>query len=372
MPGVTEVATTERDGSGLILLGQVAPVSALGWTSQLPGGDATLTAALTLPVTQRHAALRPGRLVKAWRGGTVWEGTLAEPTTQSGTWQITANGIGTYGNNFQAAYSAWDGVNGANVPSRIINEAVARGLLWATVPAGIGVGPPLLDYQVQFDSASKTLTEALNGLCAAGGLTWEITRLGHKVKFHALPTAPTRLLLAPDPPGRTVAGHYNGLWVKYRTTVAAELPSPATREYINKRQADRWGPLEAYADYTAADPMTAAWPNSRAGGFAAGVLAKTPATSYTNSFAVVPGQVLTLGGVPVDLGCERAGEVYKVIGATQGWGGDDPNAQIIFVGGGYQWDDSAEAASIAPYNIAGADLSSVMQAMMPAPSPAPK
>jgi hypothetical protein len=368
---MSEVATTERDGSGLILLGQVAPVAALGWTSQLPGGDATLTATLTLPTAQRHAAIRPGRLVKAWRGGTVWEGTLAEPTTQSGTWQVTANGIGTYGNNFQAAYSGgWGGANGADVPARVINEAVDRGLRWAKVPATIGNGPPLLDFQVPFDSASKTLTEFLNGLGAAGGLTWEITRLGHNVKFHALPTAPTRLLLAPDPPGRTVAGHYNALWVKYRQNPGAVIH---TDIYQNKRQADRWGPLEAYADYTAADPMANTWAQgNRATTFAAGVLAKTPATSYTNSFAVVPGQVLTLGGVPVDLGCERAGEVYKVIGATQGWGGDDPNAQITFVGGAYQWDDIAEAGSITPYQKAGTDLSSVMQAMMPATSPAPK
>ena len=328
-----------------------------------------MTTTLALPSAQRPAALRPGRLVKVWRGAQeVWAGTLAEPTANqgSGGWQITANGIGTDGNSFMAEFDpavAWDD----NLQlDKIIDRARGRGLRWTRRDDLTPAIVPGLDLTQHFDSASKSITDALNQFTAGGTLTWEIDRIRHELRIHPLPSAVTRLLFAPDPPGRTVSGHYDRLFVNYKTSVGADHPPHAVED---SRQIARYGALEAYGDYTAASPMTVNWPGNRAFAWGTGVLGKYRATSYTSQFAVVPGQVLTLGGAPVDLGTERAGEVYKVIGATQGWGGDDYERQIVFTGGGYSWDEFAEAAAITPYQTANTDLSSIMQAMAPTPAP---
>lgn len=202
-------------------------------------------------------------------------------------------------------------------------------------------------------------------------MTWEITRRQHKLRIFDHPTVPTRLLVVPDPPGRTLAGYYNTLYLRHQVTADGGAAGAATyaNVHIHKTEAiRRFGSLEGYGDWSQAGVVS----DATAEGWARGVLAAYTAASYTTAFAVTPGQVLTLGGTPVDLGTEKAGEVYKVMHAGGGWTGEPPQTQqVTFLGGEYQWDDIAQAASITPHQIAAASFSSLLQMMQPAPPPTP-
>ena len=235
-------------------------------------------------------------------------------------------------------------------------------------PGNLDTTTPGLDRSQQFDPCSKSITDAINGMCAAGGLTWEITRRGHVLRLFKMPVPPlrpTRLLIAPDPPGRTLAGYYNRLYLRYQVTADGNggTATYANAHVENPASARRFGELEGYGDWSQAGVAD----DRKALGWARGVLAAYQSASYTTAFAVTPGQVLTLGGTPVDLGTERAGEVYQVLYAGGGFAGEPAQTQqVTFLGGEYQWDDIAQAASISPYQTAAASLSGLLTSMQPA------
>ena len=134
--GLSQPVSYERDGTDPRPLAQLATISALSWTSALPGGDATLTATLALSGQQLPPALRPGLLLRVFRGAeAVWDGTLAAPVEAAGGQTLAGNGIGTYGNSYVAD---WDGIPAHFGLDHIINWATGpggghpRGLLWNT------------------------------------------------------------------------------------------------------------------------------------------------------------------------------------------------------------------------------------------------
>ena len=107
------------------------------------------------------------------------------------------------------------------------------------------------------------------------------------------------------PPGRTLAGYYNRLYLRYQVTADGNggTATYANAHVENPASARRFGELEGYGDWSQAGVAD----DLKALGWARGVLAAYQSASYTTAFAVTPGQVLTLGGTPVDLGTERAG-----------------------------------------------------------------
>ena len=188
----------------------------------------------------------------------VWDGTLAAPVQAAGGLTLAANGIGTYGNSYVAD---WDGIPAHFGLDHIINWATGpggghpRGLPWAT-PGNLDATPGL-DLTQQFDPCSKFITDAINGMCAAGGLTWEITRRQHRLRLFKMPVPPmrpTRLLIAPDPPGRTLAGYYNRLYLRHQVTADGNggTATYANVHVENPASARRFGELEAYGDWSQA------------------------------------------------------------------------------------------------------------------------
>ena len=374
--GQSQVLTTSQDGSDARLLAQEGEVTALSWGSALPGGDSALTVSLHTPHRHRTPALNPGRLVTAFRGGPVWHGTLTEPAPNSaGGWDATAQGQGTYGNNWRAVYSSVDANNQVSV-NNILDDAIGgRGqpnatggsLRWRRA-RNLDVTPGL-DRQAAFEKGSRSITEALNGFAESGALTWWIERYSAEVQIIPLPkvTAPSRLLVTADPAGRTLSGYYNACFLRYQATEdATGQPAAYGLTWVGlPGQWARHGRLEGYADYSNAGVM----PGQAAGDRATGLLDAYQAIAYTGEFTVIPGQVLTLGGTPVDLGCEEAGEVYKVIGSDMGYGGEhDPADLVSFLAGGYVWDDVAQAAKITPYTYVAQDFASLTAAMAPPPA----
>jgi hypothetical protein len=360
--GQSQVLTANQDGTDRRLAGQEGQVVSLGWSSQLPGGDISLQMAVAMSDRHRSPAFEAGRLVWVYRGVEVWRGTMAEPSPRpAGGWDLTAQGEGSYGNNFRATFSGQPNQMISNIPFGAIN----RGLRWTRVMDLDG--QPGMDLTQVFEDTSRTVTEALNAYTAGGTLTWAVSRDRSQVEVFRMPriTEPTRLLVTADPAGRTLNGFYTAMFVRYQASQDADgQPAVYSWARVNNdaRQA-AYGTTEGNADYSNAGVMD----GTRASNYARGLLNAYQARAYTQALTVTPGMVLTLGGTPVDLGTERAGEVYRVISSETGAEADiEP---VAFLGGKYDWDDFAQAARIEPYHFISQDFGALVTAMAPPPPP---
>lgn len=362
-PGISQVQTSNPDGSDVRWLGTYGPVAGLKRSYTLPGGDSSLSCQLLIEPVNRPAALNPGRTVKVFRGASaVWRGKLAEPQpSSSGSgWAITAIGIGALGANFQAHYTTWNADNPVDL-------AIARGLPWTkTSLAGISG----LWLSQQEDDASQKITDHLNMLCTNGALTWYVDRAG-VLKIIPIPTVPTRMLIATTPVARTITDDVNTLWVRYQATADSTSGSTSTAatygtaEAVNQASINVHGAMEDYADLSSAGVMSSA--AAQAAGQAA--LSQYVRASYAGPFQIRQGQLLTLGGYPVDIAAERGVPAVCQLQLVSGpYGGEVVPGIVSFPVGEYEIDEDAETVNVTPFQSVANDLSSLLAAMFPASS----
>lgn len=356
-PALSELVTYRPDYTDPRWLSQSGHVTALKRSYTLPGGPADLSATLQVPPLNRTPAIDPGRYLRCYRGGSiVWEGRIDEPSPDPARgWLITAKGTGTYGDKIRAWYSTWN----ANNP---IDQAIARGgatqaLRW--VNPGITAG---VDLSVQPDTGSQTITQHLNAICDKGALTWMIDRWS-RLRVFPLPTTVTRLLIAPNPVGRA-AVYKNAMVIRYQNSGdSSGNATYTTTSAWNSPNAAKHGWDEDYMDLSNAGTMSGG--TAQATGY--NVLKKYQAANYGGPFVCTPGMVLTTGGTAVDLGCEQAGEVYRLIFMDQGWGGEvAPAPPVTFIGGTVTYDDMAQTLTIEPFQSVYSSFSALMTALAPA------
>jgi hypothetical protein len=365
-----------RDGSQLVSsapggsdpkhLGQFGHLGQLTYSSTLPGGADSLSAQFIpaggTPLT-RFTALNPGRIISVWRGGArVWEGILDDPVPSAAGWGLTAHGTGTYGSDFAAHYTSYSTVG------QPVTLAIGRGLRW-TAPAS---WPGDLYLDQPSDDASVTVTDYLNSITQPAAYTWYVrtTARGNQLSVFTPPTVATRILVASEPQARTLYGYWTSLWLRYQASAdnatSGAAATFATTSVTNTAQAAAHGVMETYADLSSAGTKTAA----AAQAVGAAMMARYQAASYAGPIVARPGQILTLGGTPVDLGCEQAGECYRLILAGGGYGGEvAPAPPVTVLGGGYAYDDVAQTASITPFQYAANDLAGLLASWVTAHTP---
>lgn len=385
-----------------VWLGSLAYEQDLTYSYTIPGGPDTLGFNLMLDPRSRTQALNPGRIIQAFRGAScIWEGIVQEPQPSSTGWAVTANGAGSYGQNYGALYTVWN----ADEP---INEAINRGLSWNND----GIGKPAGIYlQTPQDTGSFTIQDFLNQLCTGGALYWtldppdgasiparpwtirlrafpndldgnpliatvsapeqysvnEWQRIDLKAKLPRLP--PDLYIVNATPVPRTVANDYNTLLMKYQVTADTQAAgitkaAAATFDTIvvdNPASVALHGRSESYLDISSAGTMTAAQV------IAVGqqVLQRYVRANYSQPFTVQPGQLLNNGGVPVDLGCNWTGRVATVQVQDGSFGGEVSFAPITFLIGSYVYDDTSQTATLTPYQSQFTDLQSTLSALFP-------
>jgi hypothetical protein len=343
-----------QDGSDVRYLGRLGHVGGLAWTDTMPGGNEQLTCTLAVPPDQRDKALDPGRTVRAIRGASIqWEGILDEPVPGDKGWTLTARGAGTWGGLYQAEYTSWTAAS-------VLSRAISRGLGW--VQGSVGGG-----YLTEVhDTASMTVTDFLNLYTDPASQVWRVHRTfaGNQVDVLPLPSAVTRLLVTTTPAARTLAGYINVLWVRYQATADnATTGAPATFGLTSATLAAsiaRHGRQEAYWDLSQGGVMTA----GAAQALGAQALAKYTAASWAGPFQVGHGQYLTAGGAPVDLGCEKAGEVVRLILADGPYGGEvNPAPPVTFPVGKVEYHDDDGSLTVTPYQVWSADLAGITGVM---------
>lgn len=360
-PGLTKVITFPPGGGiGLSLchLGHCSP-AVYSWTT--PGGCDQLSLTMYDPPRKRTEALNPGRLVKAYRGGSVvWRGVLDEPTPADTGWQITAHGSGTLGADYLAIYTtSW----GTGVFDDAVNQAISRGLAWQNpgigAPAGIWTGQ-------EVDSGAQTITDLLNLGCTKGGLTWQVTTGPgdvDKVTVFALPTTPNRILIATAPVGQSIASGPDALYLRYQTSAdGAAAATYGLTSVVQQNVINAQGRREDYADLSSAGTMSA----GSAQGVGSSILQRFTRAGFTDAFTIQYGQLTNMGGVPVDPGAfyqdGASVMVCRAILSDFAFAGEVTRGPVQFLVGQYQWDDGAMTAQITPFESITHNFSSLVQA----------
>lgn len=349
----SSIATRAPDRTDYQPLGMIAPVSGLAWSDTYPGGPDSATCVVQAQTTAQPRALDPGRIVEITRGGSVqFEGILSQPSpTGANAWQVAAKGAGTYGDAYRDIYTTWNENDG-------VNQAITRGLRW--VNPGIPAGRFLSQQQ---DSASTTLTDFLTLITKPGGYGWHVGR-NNVLTVAPVPVTPTRILMATSPQARALAGYINVLVARYQAT-ADNTTTGAAATYAlviatNPPSIARHQRQEEYWDISQAGVLS----SGTALGFASSALSQYQAASWAGPITVQNGQYLTMTGVPVDLGCEKAGEVALLMLADGPYGGEVIAAPpVSFVVGKLEYDDTTQAAGITPYLGVPGDLSSLLDAL---------
>jgi hypothetical protein len=362
----SSISTRAPDRTDFQPLGAIAPVSGLAWADTYPGGPDSATCAVQAESAVQPRSLEPGRIVEITRGGSVqFEGILSQPAYVQGTgWQVGAKGAGTYGDGYRDIYTTWNANDG-------VNQAIARSpgpLRW--VNPGIPSGLFLAQQQ---DSASQTITDFLTLITKAAGYGWHVGR-NNVLSVAPVPVTPTRILMATSPQARALAGYINALVARYQVT-ADNTTTGAAATYglviaTNPPSIAKHQRMEAYWDISQAGVLS----SGIALGYAASALSQYQAASWAGPIPVQYGQYLTMTGVPVDLGCEKAGEVALLMLADGPYGGEVTAAPpVSFVVGKLEYDDTTQAGGITPYLGVPGDLSSLLDALattLPVPAAA--
>jgi hypothetical protein len=343
------VRTLKPDGTDPRWLGALGHVSGLTYSYTCPGGPDQLACTLQVPPTARTPATDPGRIVEVYRGASkIWDGKLNEPVFEVSGAAIAAHGSGTFGTDFASFYSVWS----LNDP---VNQAIARGLRWKNP----GIAGGWLAQQI--DSASQTLTDFLNTVCTPSAQVWQIDR-DNALQVTGIPSQVNRLIVATTPVARTIANDITTVFIKYEASDDGQGNVVYnTTDAFDQQDIDQHGPTEVYADLSNAGVMTA----SAASGVGANVLARYQRAAFAGPFTVRYGQYLTTGGTPVDLGCERAGTVARLLVTDAPFGGEVAAGVIEFVVGNYTYSDETQTAQITPMQSARSDFSTLLSLVSP-------
>lgn len=354
------VYTQRVDGTGRWYLGQLGHVDGLTYSDAIPGGAESATLTLQRDPSQRHEAFAPGRRLVVLKGSAQWEGTLTEPVPGDGGWALTADGAGTWGNRFRAIYTPpW----GSNTPHDVISSAIIRGLRW--VEGNLGGA----DITQPSDSAAQSVTEFMDGITSGVSWSWRVkrTHAGLQVDLFQLPdpkpSTCTRLLVTTAPVARTLAGYVNAMYARYQATADTDgaVATFGLGSAVNQTSINAHDRHEEFWDLTSAGTLSGAAVNVKA----AQALTKYSAASYSSSITVHRGQYMTAGGAPVDLGCEKAGEVVKLIVADGPYGGELRTGPICFTVGRVNYSSDDDTLEITPLQSWRNTLSDVLTLIAP-------
>ena len=353
----SQVVTYAQGAGDPRWLGEIGHVTGLKYSYSYPGGPDQMSCLLQVPPTYRTDAMNPGRLVSIFRGsGRIWTGLMNEPQPSTDGWTLSAVGSGSLGNNFCDIWTSW------NSPDEHINAAITRGLNWRN-PSVNGVSGLWLGDQV--DSGSEMITDFLNSITVQGALSWSIDPRNNELSIAPLPTAVNRLLVATSPVARTIAGDINSLFLYYQITGdSSDDASTATYGLVHVTNAADiaiHGVTEDYYDLTSNGDMDEG--TVTANGNA--ILARYNRANFAGPFTVAPGQLLTAGGYPVDLGCEQAGTVCRLMLTDFGYGGEVSPAPVEFAVGEYEYDDSAQTATVTPFQNVADSFTDLLAAVFP-------
>jgi hypothetical protein len=361
--GSSSIRTMTQAGTDVRWLEQIGHVSGRKHAFSRSGGADTFSCNLLVPPDFRTSATDPGRILQEVRGGSIiWDGILDEPSPGEDGWALSAQGNGNSGDDYRALFSSWP----SGQPDAVVNAAIALSpgpLRWVNP----GIGSPSGIYMSQPpDSGSSDITDVLNLVTSMGGLYWYVntTDYGNILKVSALSTTPDRLLIVNNPVPRTLGGDVNVIYLRYQSgadnTTTGTPATFAVTSVSDTNSINLHGRKEIFIDISSAGTMSA----GTAQGIGSKVMLRYQRASFAGPFVLSPGQYLTMGGQPVDIGAETADHVFQLVMSDFAYGGEvaAQNLPVISMVGKAEYDDDAETLTITPFQYLALSLSDLLSA----------
>lgn len=347
------IASEAPAGGDRFCLDQFAIIQGLVTATTYPGGDSVATWQMTLDMRAQHRAWTYGRKIKIAVGASeIWHGFLDNPTRDT-VWSMTAYGLPSTTKQY-VALAASD--NNALNLDEVIDAAIARGMPLTRSGTFPSMPPVAGGSPVTAPSGSQMIDDSLDQVATAqtSPTYWTTTTQG-VMTMGAAPTVPSYILYATGVGGgRSVAGMVTDAFVMYQSAsgvLSVDQRSAASRPF---------GRFEQVLDETTLGLI----PSTTADTLGDAFLARNPASAkYTSTFTVTPGQLVTMGGVAVDLATVRAGFLANVIVTDPDSAGDVALAAIPNVLMGqtsYDWD--ADVLTLTPVYSAQDSLSALLGA----------
>jgi hypothetical protein len=193
------------------------------------------------------------------------------------------------------------------------------------------------------------------------------TARGNVVTVFALPTVPNRILASGSPEGRSIADAPTTLYVRYQNTWDTNK-KPATYATTSVTASSReaaHGRSEDFMDLSSAGVMSA----GTAQGIATAAMKRFTRAAFADPFTIQPGQLLTQGGQPCDLGLFWADGITAMVCqlflADYALGGEVNFGPLNVLIGSYVYNADG-TATLTPFESARHDWSSVMGAAVDA------
>lgn len=345
---MTDVISSSN-GLDRISLAQLGVLGEIGWSHARPTGCLTAGWSLTLPITSNHPALAAGRRIELYEGlQRVWSGVLSDP--ERGTpWTFEAQGYASLAVN----YAALDGSgNTTSNPNTAVDAAITRGLPW--------VRNQTLPTPTLTSSPAGSLADLLNQVAAASGMRWQVDA-DRTITMTADTTTVTLLITAASTPGgRSVQEYATALYGRYMSNAFLPAAPAMAASTLNPAGNTGLGRREKIVDLTPAGPMS----SSTAVALLDARFPLIRATAdFTGNITVQYGDVLTLGGRPVNLNSLTAGLRARIIGAAV-----DPilgelyaSTSVEIILGQVDLDASGDTATITPLGADQRNLSDLLE-----------
>lgn len=237
----------------------------------------------------RYSVLRGTPVVELWYGaGCIWNGVLNEPDRDAGT--FTAKGAGLLGGDYKCLDGAGVATSAADTA---VNQAIIRGLPWIR---RLTISSTALSSDMLGEL--PTIEELVDAVCHDLDEKWAVLPNWQIITFTD-PTEATHHVLRGQSLGVSREQYASMLSLRYRTAAGAY----ATRTVVDTDAEARFGHKEEPVDLTGLGALT----NAKVDSIGDGMLLKGKARlGWTNSLEVAQGELLTTGGVPVDINTIRA------------------------------------------------------------------
>jgi hypothetical protein len=356
--GLTQLVSFPPAGGPGKYLNEIGRHTPAVYSYAASGGCDQLTSTFQKPPSFTSDALDQGRIIQGVRGtSVVWEGILDEPAAGADGMALTCQGVGKQGDQYRMLFAgSW----GSGVPDDAVNQAIGRGLRWKNpgigTPSGMWMGQPV-------DYASQTITDLLDLICHKGGLMWTVTTTstGNVLNVFQLPTVANRLLVSADPASQSIAGEPDVIYGRFQQSAdAAVKANYSTTNSTSPGLIASTGRREDFLDISSAGVQTSGSTQT----VLSNVLKRYQRAAFTQSFDLKYGELLNLGGTPVDPGAPYAdgmtAMVCRALLADFTFSGELQGGPVTFIVGQYQWDDGARIATVTPFGALRQDFASLL------------